>query len=358
MIAVLMSAVLSWALPGCQFPDYAFANARGGGAGATATPGGATSNTSDAGAGGDEAGAAGAEPTPEPPVPCDPMQACVPAAPSDWFGPIAFWEGKAGNPSDLPDCPPGYGRPRDLHRSLNAPPLSCDCTCSAEGQTCDENTTLQIYSDLMCESPCATLSPKACSAVSNCTGSQGSLKAAVPTPSGGTCAAHVSPKTDPTWDYDSRICQPNSAAQCDDPNLTCAPVPQLPYTTARCVAQVVMDGQAPPDCPSDYPKGHTVLYDDFTDGRGCTDCGCGSVSGGSCKGSTLTLSVDTECGGTVAPYTVGSPCTQFNLGSGNVHPTSVGGTYTVTAGTCDVATPATPTGSATASGNFTVVCCK
>jgi hypothetical protein len=103
-----------------------------------------------------------------------------------------------------------------------------------------------------------------------------------------------------------------------------------------------------------------LLYEIFTDNRSCTACGCSGVSGGSCSGQ-LVMSKDTNCtlsgiGTTSYPLT-SSECQTFNLGSGNVHPASVIGQYTVQAGTCSVASQASGMGEAAPSGRATVVCC-
>ena len=120
-----------------------------------------------------------------------------------------------------------------------------------------------------------------------------------------------------------------------------------------------MEGQTALACPLAYPSPYKRLYEEFTDTRGCTECGCGSVSGGSCSGNTvLSSSGDCSTSGNPPEFTPGKPCKSFNMGSGSVHPERAGYNYTLVAGTCSVVTPPQPTGGAVVSGLVTVVCCQ
>jgi hypothetical protein len=250
----------------------------------------------------------------------------------------------------------------DYHRGLIAPVGTCTCTCVAEGQSCATNTTLEIFNDMNCVTKCATVSspPAECGPISGCTGSQGSLQAAAaPTPAGGSCAPNVVQPDPPAWTYDARICQPKSTRVCDAPEQVCAPKPQAPYYTTRgCVMSIVLEGDPVPACPAEYPKRRPTLYGGVTDGRRCTDCTCGSVSGGACAGS-LTMTGTGNCSdGVVVTYELDDPCQAFNLGSGNIRPAHVRGDYVVTPGSCAVATASKGTGSAVESGPIAAVCCQ
>ncbi len=351
----LLSAVSSLALPACQFPDYGFAHGSAGSpspdaGGMSNAPGGASGDGGASGESGTEdGGIGGAAPDPQP---CDPLD-CVPRAPSGWLGPIAFWDGPSGPADQLPACPPGYTDPTDLHHELNVPG-DCTCTCDAQGQNCADNTALHIYSDLKCHTPCETVAPQACTAVSVCTGSQGSIDSNIPTPSGGSCKATPSGPADATWNNDSRLCDANPARVCDDPDRVCAPLPRSPFISQQCVMRVMAAGSAVPMCPEGFPNG-TALYGSFADGRGCSECTCSDVSGGTCSG-TITLTDNGGCS-TGIDYTLGAACQSFDLGQGDVKPTHVGGQYTVAGGSCSVATAPALTGTAMPDGRFTVVCC-
>lgn len=369
----MMSAIVSLALPACQFPEYGTANGGGaGGAGGddddaasggmSGAPIGAAGEAgeagSDAGAGGGGAGGAGggaggggagAAPT----TPCD-VGGCVPRVPSGWKGPIAYWANKAGGA--LPACPPGYGAPVDLHHDLNVP-NTCPCTCMAQNQVCE--TTLRLFSDLSCANECANMAVQAmCSGVSGCVGSQGSMKAPAPTPAGGSCKANTAPLADVTWKYDARLCPANNAGSCDDTSQVCAPTPESPYLSQLCIMQVLQPGHSIPPCPAEYQNPTDPLYGTFSDDRACSACGCGSVSGGSCTASKLILG-SADCNGPAEYPTLNNSCKPFDLGPGTgVQPTNVGFQYTVVAGTCSVTTPPKYSGGAVVSGNVTVVCCQ
>lgn len=368
VLAGMISAIVSLALPACQFPEYGMA--RGGSAGAPAggvpgDPAGAADG-GEAGADGGEAGAAGndggtggsggtagAEPAP---VPCPPEN-CVPKPPATWNGPMAFWDDVAGAPDPLPGCPEGYTKPTDWHHGVDQPTEGCRCTCTATDQVCSTNTTLNIYADQRCEGvPCGTVSPVMCDAVPGCIDSQGSLKAAIPTPSGGFCKDTITPPTPAAWQYDSRLCSTNGATVCEDRSQVCAPPPTSPYLSRLCVSTVISADTPIPECPAEYSKLKKTVYKTFADNRICSPCTCSAVTGGSCAGK-LSISAETDCSSGVE-YKLGAGCQPFTLLGNNVHPTSVGAQYTVTGGDCKVVSPSSTVGNAPTTGSATVVCCQ
>jgi len=356
----MISALLSSCLPGCQFPGFHVASGGGsnGGDGGAAiggmppTPAGAPNDAGEAGR--NLAGVGGEEPGPS--VPCEP-EACVPRASGGWQGPIAFWEGKGSSvPDAVPSCPPDFPSATDVHRGLNAPASACKCTCAAEGQVCDQGTKLELFTDMGCASPCATTSVHSCDSVSGNCGSQGSLRAAMPVATGGSCQPTVTMPATASWQWDARICESSNARTCDDPAQVCAPPPPAPYVSRLCVFSVILEAQSPPACPADYPAPHEPLYATFSDDRGCSACACSSVSGGTCTG-TVTVSDGDNCVGP-AEYNFGGGCRPFDLGPGNVRPNSAGAEYSLTPGSCSVASAPHATGNAAPSGNVTVVCCR
>jgi len=344
VLAGTISAIVTLALPGCQFPDYGMANS--GSAGAAAEDSGAADGGEAGGAAGNEdGGAAGAEP-------CA-VEDCVPEAPSGWTGPIAFWDDIAGVLDPLPDCPEGYAKPNDLHHGIEMPTSGCQCTCTAQDQVC--SSALNIYDDQACESaPCATVSPLTCDAVSSCIHSRGTLKAAIPTLSGGSCKAAVGPKAAASWQYDSRICSPRGV--CEDRSQVCAPVPGAPYAPKLCVMSQIPENQPLPECPAEYPNESEPLYKAFTDSRRCSECVCSGVTGGACSGM-FRVSAEADCSGGVE-YKTGSGCQPLTLVGNNAHPTSIGTEYMLTPGSCKVVTPSSTTGSARTLGSAIVVCCQ
>ena len=370
VLAGMMSAIVSLALPACQFPSYGTAHGGGGSGGdsagglpADAGGGDEGGEAGEAGAGGDAGdggsadGGKGAGGAGGAPAIC-PAQSCVPRAPKGWQ-PVAFWERMAGAAGAPPGCPAGYTDPEDLHHDLVGGD-GCSCTCSAQGQVCQG--TLHIYNDLACASQCATASPlsspPSCDAVSNCPGAQGSVRVDPATISGGSCVPTVSPPGPASWQWDTRLCPISEAAVCEDPSQVCAPMPGFPFVSQSCVMSVVSADHTPPECPEGYASASPPLYESFTDKRECSGCTCSGVSGGSCT-TKLTLTSGSDCKNPPWEFTTDLPsCKTFNLGSGGVVPTHVGGLYSVNRGTCGVTSPSHTLGTIAPSGQITVVCCQ
>ena len=362
-----MAFLVGIGLPSCQFPEYDLAPPGNGQAGTAAEAGAPTSGASSGGmaadggaAGMGGAGGAGGDET-EPDVACGTGMACTAALPAGWLGPVAYLRGNAakpGEPASLPDCPDGYGDPSDLHTGILAAPAECSCSCTAKNQACDTAPSVSIFTDLGCQNGCFQASTLACTAVSGCNGSQGSLQVEAPAPSG-TCAAKVTsrPLGAVTWQYDARLCSLETAEMgtCTGAGELCIPTPDRPYASRLCVFRVVPEGQDLPDCPASYPNARDALYESFADERRCSDCSCGGPTGGSCAGK-LTLSNASSCTSSGFDYTLDSGCKSFSLASPPARLSAV--QYTLTPGTCGIASDTGPIGGAIPSGSATAVCCR
>lgn len=359
-LVVAMGLSVWLGVAGCQFPDYDLPHGASGQAGTGADAGstsggvpsaGAATDGGAAGAGG--AGGDGSGGTPL--VACGPGLVCSAALPAGWLGPVAYWLAKAGEPSDLPKCPDGYSEPIDLHAGLLAPDAECSCTCTPKGQVCDKAANASVFSDLGCINECFHAAPLACTSVSGCNGSQGSLLADAPKPSG-TCEAKVTtqPLQPVAWEYDARLCSLDTAepGSCTGEGELCTPTPERPFVSQLCVYQVVPEGQDFPECPAGYPHPREPLYDSFTDGRKCSSCRCTGLTGGTCAG-TLTLNNQLSCGSGF-DYQLGSGCKQFSF---STPPSELDAHYTLVPGTCGISSDTEPTGGAIPSGSATVVCC-
>jgi len=353
VIVGALGVIVGLGLSACQFPEYDLArgqagNAAGGVAGAVS--GGTLSDGNASGAGAAGTGGSSAEP-----VPCGVGKACTNALPAGWLGPVAYWQAKVGEASGPPDCPEGYVEPSDLHTGLDAPAGDCSCSCTSTDQVCDKGAKVSVFLDLDCQTECAHASPLACTAISGCNGSQGTVLADAPKPSGSCEAKVTSHALDPvTWQYDARLCSLETAemGSCTEPGELCIPTPLPPFASQLCVFRVVPEGQEQPPCPASYPNAREPLYASFTDERECSSCTCSAPMGGSCAGK-LTLSTGQSCSNAFE-YTLGSGCKQFGLGT---PPTQLGAEYTLVPGTCGIARDTKPTGSAVPSGSATVVCC-
>jgi hypothetical protein len=295
---------------------------------------------------------------------------CVPPVPVGWVGPVALWQ--AANPATPPACQANYGAPLDQTSGLNAPPATCGaCTCGASGQTCSATGTFHL--DQTCVSAsCATVTPApagTCTAVpANTCGSGGSftMGAAVPTPTGGSCAiASAGTVNRPlvTWTTSARVCSytgtPDSPGGCTTGGQQCVAAPTGNYGTTLCVYSTM--APPPSSCPAGFAAiGPAVFYSGQTDTRDCAGCTCASSpTGGTCSGSVSLYGNNAGgCNGTPATYALGTTCQCYGCAQPalpNV-PGFVQANYTVTAGTCSVVGQPAPTGSVTPTGPTTLCC--
>ncbi len=296
-------------------------------------------------------------------IPCGTGYTCVPMIPFPWGGPFAEWNGP--DTAAPPSCPSTYNWPMDTYSGLNFSPATCSCTCEPTGQTCTASAS--IYGSGTCtNAPCATVSvSSACSVVSGCTGSQGTLRADTPTPAGGSCVPTI-PKVTPsavTWTTAYRLCLPEGTEHsyyCEGDDI-CTPNPPSPFQARLCIGQIVPAGAtAPTSCPTGYPNGPSISYWNSSDTRGCAPCSCttSAPTGGSCAGTlSLTGADEDDCTTNAIPYTIGSGCSaQFSL-LGAV--ARIAGNYTVAPGTCAVSADGGtyPTGTVQVAGSTQVICC-
>jgi hypothetical protein len=311
----------------------------------------------------DDASAPVEEPTP---CPLGTSHVCVPAVPPDFMGPIVVWN---GSPNAAPDCPSGYPRAYDTYSDLDAGDAACACSCEATGQQCVAEAT--VFSDKNCMTVCAqNVSVESCSSFSGCINEQGTLRANAPAPEEGTCVAQMTEVNIPraTWSNATRMCNSQTTAgdpnfYCEDAGTICVPIPEAPYATTPCVAQIVQDGEPiPTSCPAGYPHGPVTSYwsyNSFNDTRDCAPCTCSPTpAGGSCTGTLTVTSVDQgDCTTDAMSYpldTLGSGCVEFDLSDsiGNI-----GATYSLTPGTCSITTNTAPMGTVTPIGEAQIICC-
>jgi hypothetical protein len=230
---------------------------------------------------------------------------------------------------------------------------------------CD--TQLHIFADQTCSSSqCAQVGTRGCTTVpASCTGIQGSTSIDALTISGGSCKSQVVLPVAPTWKYNDRLCRATDEGTCDAPNQVCARVPDLPYLSSVCMTRQIQNGDPVPKCPDAYSRQVAVLYGQYVDERGCSECRCGAPTGGTCTGR-IAIFGGVNCESTTDDaYTLSTTanptpmCQTFNLSGNGLRPTHVLGEYTLNPpGTCGVASKSEPTGEATTSGMVTVVCCQ
>ncbi len=328
-------------LPGCQFPNYNVpaVDAQGG-----ASNAGASGNASVAGV----SGGGGSGGSSQPPL-CEDGQECVPAAPGGWLGPIAYWQGKSG--SELPDCPDGYADETDLHAEPSGAPAACSCSCAAMDQTCEDVAQVELFGDLGCQSTCETATTDGCTAIDGCTGNSVSIDVAEREPSGRCEVSMTKQVGSISWQRDARLCALTDVPEACGSEHQCTPTPSAPFASQLCVYRVVRAGQAAPPCPDSYPNGPDELYTAFEDERECGECECSGPDGGTCGGQ-VNVSANACDAGTA--YQIGSGCKQLIL---NAPPKNVEVHYTMTPGTCGIASEPEPIGAVVPSGNYHAVCC-
>ncbi|RYZ07555.1 MAG: hypothetical protein EOO73_11290 [Myxococcales bacterium] len=334
-------ALAALQLPSCQFPNYNLLLDEPVGGDSGASSGGA-------GSGSPTGGASGMGGTSEPPL-CDEGLSCQPDAPAGWLGPVAYWQGPIAD--ELPDCPEGYAEPTDLNADLAAPPLGCTCSCTAKDLTCEGVKNVSIYNDLGCKNVCFTSTDLQCSEVTTCNGASVSLGSSLAAPTG-SCAVSVKvvDREPPTWERATRFCALQVDVDECDAEQSCFPTPAAPFASQLCVYRVVLAGQAPPECPEEYPNGPEQLYSTFEDGRACGECECEGPMGGSC-GGTVSYGSNIDCTRS-DEYTIGSGCRIIDK------PSHLSVQYAMKPGSCGVATEPEPTGEAVPSGNYHAVCCQ
>ncbi len=277
---------------------------------------------------------------------------CASSTPSGWIGPAVMWTGSYPAAA-VPDCPVGYATAVDGFEGLASSPDACGCECRASGQTCSGSATL--YTGTNCAKSCVTvaLSSNACTAlVCPMGGAAGSWQVTGPVSTGGACSPTVTPKSGgpPSWQTTVRVCA--HAGPVDVPGgcvngEQCLPKPTAPYGSSLCVYQPGVQTACP--APYDASPRPTVVFESFTDGRGCGACTCSAApTAASCAGG-VALHSQSTCGETRPSSAPG--CMTFNLS-----PVAVQANYALTAGTCSVTGMPAPTGTVTPSNAYSVCC--
>jgi hypothetical protein len=217
---------------------------------------------------------------------------CIPSIPAGWEGPFEVYRG----PSPAPPCSPNFFESYQGGAGIDAGPAACGCSCAtATGVGCSPVTATFFVSTAgvtACTSlgrcTSVTLPSGQCvpdiNASSECASLLGTTLFTVSgsTPDGGSCAPiPTTTLPDAGWGTATRACISTVAlAQVDCPSGSlCAPKPALPFAdSSLCIEQA---GDVP--CPiSDYTN-RSVSYGGAIEGRRCTDCLCGPVTGSSCS---------------------------------------------------------------------------
>jgi hypothetical protein len=289
--------------------------------------------------------------------------ACVPAWPTGWDAPVAYFTGTAP-----PPCPAAFfsSDVADGHTTPTPLPAQCDCACgTSQGTSC----TTPFVGLFTGSNTCSGAAPFAGSVNATCgpLAPQGGINSAqmidAGVPSGGTCAPQTT-VTRPTWDpandwaTTERVCALAPAAQ-----HTYVPAPQNGCATGQYCAEpppstfnggkvcIYQIGQ--PSCPAGYST-KTTFFDGGTENRSCSgSCSCGSPSGAKCN-TRINLVSGTCASGTNPQFLNDTSCLPLtNYGTGAV---SASMTQSITGGTCAPASTLVADGGIIPTGPATVCC--
>ena len=234
---------------------------------------------------------------------CQPAFLCASAAPAGWSGPVDLFDADVGAP---PACAAPYATLAfDGTADPIAPPATCGCTCSPPSTASCGNVTVSFFFDSSCKNPCAgspvTVTPGgAC--VTGCPGAL-TMRASLPTATGGTCAGNASTSLPPIgWGHTARAC---AAPMSDAPGgcgagALCVARPTTPSPSVLCVWR---SGDVA--CPGAPYSVRSVYFTGVNDTRACTACTCDAPGGLTCAASQISTYADGECPSNPAGSIVG-----------------------------------------------------
>lgn len=271
---------------------------------------------------------------------------CAPTPPVGWTGPVAFTKGAAAPPS----CPGSYPKVGTASfASLNPGQATCDCKCDPAAGITGCNGTVSVWDVPNTGGACFSsigyvkVWEALGSACVHPTGNTtGNVTVVRPTPtSNGTCAPKANHNISaPTWGEQARTCggaTPDSGS-CSA-GESCMPQVAAPYKLC-----VYSPGDKP--CGPVYTQ-KILTYEQFTDGRTCSQCTCGSATS-TCGGK---VDFSTLCGGGTLEAAVSGCGVPMN----DITTSLWGAYYAQPGGTCPPSTPAL-SGNVTTAGETTVCC--
>jgi hypothetical protein len=283
--------------------------------------------------GGDVVDAAGADANTTDAASCGTGFTCLPAAPTNWMGPVMVYEGAGADPA--PTCPSPWPTEKQTLNGGLQPQGTCDCKCAAAtGMSCgsakvfDYGTTpLSCVQFMM--TPKFTISSGQCTNVAWTSNHYAYVNN--PNTTGGSCAKSLENNlATPTWDTRVRACGNDTLTQggCQADNV-CAPVGDAQFD------RVCIYTEGDNACPVNSPYNQRVLYHgNFSDTRDCmNDCNCGTPSG--------------KCNPRITFF---DSCSNPQFGWGSVEPSNNCNKIVNPTSTSAVSYSAQPEGTCTASG--------
>lgn len=381
-LVLAAAAVLGAACGGSEFTAASDASGTGDGAAVEAGPdvGSSSGAAGDAGseAGGGDAGEGDApgdasvsdafvlpDVVEQPPAHCGGQFACVPEVPAGWEGPFEMYQGS----NDPGSCSPNFLLSYQGNQQLQANAATCGCSCGAASGVQCSSPPVSFYVSTVAITPCTSashcvdvvLSPGVCTAESILTqcpsllATNAAFTVGASVASGGSCTPTPSVTVpQANWGSQTRACISTvTPAQVDCASgSVCAPLPGQPFDSALCIAQA---GDV--QCPAGYTS-RSVSYGGVQDGRHCTACTCGAVTGSTCASGSaaqnnnvvVSSSTDLTCSSGAITYGLPTSCapiapsSEFRL------------TLKAAPGSC---TPSQPTAAGAASPTSpTTFCCQ
>jgi len=299
----------------------------------------------------------------EPPPHCNGAFECVPSVPPGWSGPFELYSGSVSSPP--PPCSTNFAGPAygGSGGTLTASAASCKCGCEAATGVGCSVPSISFYGEVVLGSgTCSTathctdvtLTPGVCTeldALSMCpTLKPTSAEMTVPgsAVNAGMCPPAVSQAIPPySWSLTARACVSSLApAQLDcGAGSVCAPQTASPFGSSQCISQ-----PAAVACPTTGYTVGTTFYGGVNDGRTCTSCTCGAVTGASCSATVVVSSAtDGTCTSNTVTYEAPVTC------AGAQQPADFQLNLVASGGGC-VPSPVAPTGAATPSSPTTFCC--
>jgi hypothetical protein len=288
---------------------------------------------------------------------------CDDVVPGGWQGPIELYLGSGSPLPSPPSCAAPYINDLvDGNEGLNVPPAQCSCTCGpVSGADCSGAGDWYAYSSTNCQNQCDTKAMPSgngtlCQSASGCAGAAASFQiiAGLPSLGSASCQPNGATTLPPTsWQQVARGCGysgPVDTGGCDAGGH-CVARPASPFGTKSCI--YATNDQACPGGSSYSSK--QLLYTSVSEGRGCTQCTCGSPSGVGCFMT-----------GSLSMYAFNNPSCSDNTGTampggGCINLVGVGAavmglTTTVPEGGSCQPVVSDPNGTATPQGPITVCC--
>ena len=209
---------------------------------------------------------------------------CVPAAPTNWTGPV--WLYKGGKTAPVPSCPSGAAPAVNANADFDPGSIDCGCGCKTPtGGSCKIAGKAAASSEGACPLAAANTvwfnpSLGQCTALPQVHSMDPRLVKPAPLAldTVGSCAStkNVTVPAPPGFNSKVRACSVSLGAGCG--SQKCWKKPPASFGAKACVYR---SGNYA--CPGGFSKKHSV-FDSFNDTRSCT-CSCGTAKGQSCVGN-------------------------------------------------------------------------